>query len=237
MERRDRPIHAMNPSEIRGITFDVGGTLIEPWPSVGHVYAEVAARHGWKDIPPDALNAKFRSAWKTCADFNYTKAGWENLVNQTFAGLGPGPVSFFPELYERFAEPEVWRVYNDVRATLAELRSRGLRLGVISNWDERLPQLLRRLDLEDCFDSFAISCEVGAVKPSAVIFARSSAGLGLPPGSLLHVGDSRELDVHGAKAAGFRAVRIERGEGVVPAGEIRSLRELPAMLAGAISPR
>ena len=30
---------------IQAVTFDVGGTLIRPWPSVGHVYAEVAARH------------------------------------------------------------------------------------------------------------------------------------------------------------------------------------------------
>jgi FMN phosphatase YigB (HAD superfamily) len=54
----------------------------------------------------------------------------------------------------------------------------------------------------------------------------------------MHVGDSFELDVRGARAAGFRAVRIERGEaGVVGPGEIRSLAELPALLEGAISPR
>ncbi len=41
---------------IRAVTFDVGGTLIEPWPSVGHVYAEVAARHGVAAIDVATLN-------------------------------------------------------------------------------------------------------------------------------------------------------------------------------------
>ena len=41
---------------IRAVTFDVGGTLIEPWPSVGHVYAEVAAQHGWAGLSIEALN-------------------------------------------------------------------------------------------------------------------------------------------------------------------------------------
>src|SRR5262245_41287816 len=104
---------------IKAITFDVGGTLIEPWPSVGHVYADVAARHGLKNIAPDSLNVRFKSAWQACRDFDYSRSGWEELVNQTFRGLIPGErVHFFPDLYDRFAEPDAWRVFEDVRPTL-----------------------------------------------------------------------------------------------------------------------
>src|SRR6185436_4079418 len=91
---------------IQAVTFDVGGTLIEPWPSVGHVYAEVAARHGFTALSAESLTARFKAAWRECSDFDYTRAGWENLVNRTFYGLDGGSqrVSFFPDLYERFAE-------------------------------------------------------------------------------------------------------------------------------------
>src|SRR5262245_16330609 len=155
------------PATIQAITFDVGGTLIEPWPSVGHVYAEVAARHGWRDVSPGALTARFKAAWRECTDFDYTRAGWEQLVNRTFHGLiDQERVEFFPELYERFAEPEAWRVFDDARLALAALSALGVRLGAISNWDERLRPLLKKLQLHDCFENIVVSCEVGFAKPS-----------------------------------------------------------------------
>ena len=226
------------PRQIQGVTFDVGGTLIEPWPSVGHVYAEAAARHGWKNISAEDLNARFAAAWRSSIDFDYTRTGWENLVNQTFRGLNPAAdrVPFFAGLYERFAEPEAWHVFEDVRPALDALASQGLRLGVISNWDERLRVLLKRLHLHDYFEAFAISCEVGFTKPSPVIFAHAAVKLGLAPSAILHIGDSLELDVHGATAARFQAAQIDRsGEGRVD--DLHSLAGLPARIVGAISHR
>src|SRR5437762_3763533 len=92
--------------QIEAITFDVGGTLIEPWPSVGHVYAEVAARHGLKNLSPEKLNRQFAAAWGALKNFHHTRDEWAALVDQTFAGLCERPPSgtFFPELYARFAE-------------------------------------------------------------------------------------------------------------------------------------
>jgi putative hydrolase of the HAD superfamily len=226
------------PRGIKGITFDVGGTLIEPWPSVGHVYAEVAAQHGLKAISPEALNIQFKSAWRACRDFDYTRAGWERLVNQTFHGCVPAgeSVDFFPALYDRFAEPEVWRIFEDVRPALEALAPLGLRLGVISNWDERLRPLLRKLHLQNCFETIAISCEIGSPKPSPIIFEHAARGLGLSPDVILHVGDSLEMDVAGAHGAGFHAVQLRR-DLASGAGGIRSLTELPAAIAAPISRR
>jgi putative hydrolase of the HAD superfamily len=221
------------PAAIQGVTFDVGGTLIEPWPSVGHVYAEVAARHGRRNLSVELLNERFAAAWRACVDFDYSRAGWERLVNATFRGLNDAVerVDFFPDLFERFAEPDAWRVFEDVRPALETLASRGLRLGVISNWDDRLRVLLRRLRLHDYFETLAISCEVGFTKPSPVIFEHAAAKLGLPPAAILHVGDSDELDVRGARAAGFRAARIERGGGAPGAIGVRSLAGLATKIA------
>src|ERR1044071_4270728 len=129
----------MSSSEpIRGVTFDVGGTLITPWPSVGHVYADVAARHGMKNISAAILDERFRAAWKASSDFDYTRAGWEKLVERTFHGFANSSfwTNFFSELYERFAEADAWRVFDDVRPTLDALASRGIRLGIVSNRSE-----------------------------------------------------------------------------------------------------
>ena len=73
-------------SSVTAITFDVGGTLIEPWPSVGHAYAEVASRHGI-GIPAEQITQRFIEAWRQRGAFDYTKAGWAALVDKTFAGL------------------------------------------------------------------------------------------------------------------------------------------------------
>ena len=48
---------------VEAITLDVGGTLIEPWPSVGHIYAKVAARHGVQ-AEPEELTRRFVQAWQ-----------------------------------------------------------------------------------------------------------------------------------------------------------------------------
>jgi putative hydrolase of the HAD superfamily len=209
--------------QIQAVTFDVGGTLIEPWPSVGHVYAEVAARHGLKNFSPDQLNARFKTAWRARQTFGHSRNEWDELVTEVFGGATP--TEFFAELYDRFAEPDAWHIYEDVLPALDQLASRKIKLAIISNWDERLRPLLRKLELDQYFATFSISLEVGFPKPSPIIFEHAAKALGLPASSILHVGDSREMDIAGAIAAGFQAIQIHRGQSSSETG-IRSLAEL-----------
>src|SRR5689334_12194190 len=177
-------------SRLRAITFDVGGTLIEPWPSVGHFYAAVAARHGLHNIPVETLNRQFAAAWKNLNAFTYTRSEWHSLVNQTFLGLTQIPVSdnFFSDLYSHFGRAEAWRIFDDVLPALQLLHSHGLKLGIISNWDERLHHLLRRLDLHRFFQTIVVSCEAGACKPSSAIFQQAAQKLALEPREIVHIG-------------------------------------------------
>lgn len=214
---------------IRAITFDVGGTLIQPWPSVGHVYAEVAAKHGVAGLNVEELNTAFKTAWRDADGFDYTRAGWERLVARTFAEWLPNGVPFFGALYERFSEPDVWKVFDDVFATLDQLASAGVLMGVVSNWDDRLRPLLKELALDRFFEAMAISCEVGFPKPSPVIFQCSAEQLGLVPGLILHIGDSIDLDFAGARAAGFRSVHLDRSSAPKSSNEVGSLIELIAL--------
>ena len=98
----------------------------------------------------------------------------------------------------------------DVLPALNELHRLDLKLGVISNWDERLRPLLERLQLAKHFQVVIVSIELGAHKPEPEIFREASKRLGLPPRSILHIGDSELEDYQGAKRAGFDALRIDR---------------------------
>ena len=223
-------------AHITAVTFDAGGTLLKPWPSVGHVYAEVAARHGLERISPHELNRQFAAAWGGLKNFNHGREEWAALVDQTFAGLGEKPPgeTFFSELYDRFTEPEAWHVFEDVLPTLDALAARGINRGVISNWDERLHPLLEKLRLRKYFDAVIISRDIGFPKPSPVIFEQASRKMGVAPQFILHVGDSPEHDLEGAKAAGFEALLLERGRGTECEGRIGSLLELETKLDKAI---
>jgi len=215
------------------VSFDVGGTLIQPWPSVGHIYAEVAARHGWNNLPPETLNQNFAAAWRAKESFQHTQEDWAYLVDQTFAGFCAPPPSqtFFPAIYERFAEATAWRIYDDALPAIEALASKGVLLAVISNWDERLRPLLQQFRLERYFETILVSCEVGFTKPSPVIFQLASRQMGIAPGQILHVGDSLSDDVAGAKAAHFQAVLINRDAGSEAGEWIKSLRDLESLIS------
>ncbi len=86
---------------------------------------------------------------------------------------------------------------------LAGLRSRGLELAVVANWDYALPEFLERIGLAAFFTTVVTSAEAGAAKPDARPFLLALERLGVSPARALHVGDSEE-DEQGAAAAGLR---------------------------------
>jgi putative hydrolase of the HAD superfamily len=221
-------------SAIRAVTFDVGGTLIDPWPSVGHVYAEVAAQHGVGGLDPEDLTRRFAVAWSARERFGYTKPEWAGLVDATFAGLCKRPPSetFFHELYERFAEPGAWRVYDDVLPALTALAESGVKLGIISNWDDRLLPLLNGLGLRGHFAVVIVSCAVGCQKPARQIFEAAAHGLQVEPAGVLHVGDSLGMDFQGARAAGLKAALLKRTAAPALDGRITSLTEVDRLVRG-----
>jgi putative hydrolase of the HAD superfamily len=100
--------------------------------------------------------------------------------------------------------------FADVRPALQSARSRGQRLVVVSNWDVSLHGVLRALGLEPLLDGILTSAEAGARKPSPAIFERALALAGASPGEAIHVGDSLEEDVAGARAAGIEPVLVRR---------------------------
>jgi putative hydrolase of the HAD superfamily len=195
---------------------------------VGHIYAEVAARHGVGGLSAALLNQRFAAAWRAARQFSYSRSDWAGLVDATFRGLTVQSPSqtFFDELYDHFAGPDAWRIFDDVVPALKTLASRGLKLAVISNWDERLRPLLEQLKLAGYFEVIVVSREIGVAKPARAIFQHAIQKLGLPPDNVLHVGDSHSMDLLGARTAGLSALWLNRKSHVAKAGQIKSLREL-----------
>lgn len=108
---------------------------------------------------------------------------------------------------------EGYETYDDARALLPSLRYRGYRVGVVTNsiFPARLIDTkVNELGLAGYFDSIVSSADVGRVKPSPAIFERALAVMGVEAQETLFVGDRVETDIAGARAAGLRAVLLER---------------------------
>ncbi len=215
----------------RAITFDIGGTLIEPWPSVGQVYAGVAADFGVEGIAPGRLTENFFQVWEASPDFDYSRQAWFEIVRLAFGEAAPLlPAEYYPAVYERFARADAWRIYDDVFPALEFLTQRGFQLGVVSNWDERLRPLLTELGLARYFSSLIISCEAGAEKPAARVFRLAAGELGVAADELLHIGDSYAKDIQGARNIGAAGFQVMRSGAANKSWQIRSLDELGALL-------
>lgn len=107
-------------------------------------------------------------------------------------------------------------------ALLARLAGRGLTLGILSNWP-----LAAAIDYyaevhgwTEHLTAIVVSERVGTIKPRVEIFRAAEAALGLPPASLLHVGDDWTADVEGALDAGWHAawVRDRPADTPLPGG-------------------
>ncbi len=213
---------------IQAVTFDVGGTLLRPWPSVGHVYARLAREFGMA-VSPEVLNERFAAAWKAKTEFHHSRQCWKKLVIETFASFGSVSEQMFALIYDAFKSRDVWQVEPDLSMVLTELRKRNLPLGIISNWDERLRPLLDDLDLTGYFNAIVISCEYGQPKPAPGIFQEAARRLNVPVANILHVGDSFEEDIQGAGAAGMQTLQVNSHQERGLKGIIRVLDEQISM--------
>lgn len=120
-----------------------------------------------------------------------------------------------------------FRAYPDSAPALAALRAIGVRCACVSNWDCSLGEVLERCGLAGGLDDVVTSAGAGARKPDPVIFTAALEAAGLGPAEVVHVGDTPEEDVAGARAAGIRVLLLGREGG----GDIASLAEVAARVA------
>jgi putative hydrolase of the HAD superfamily len=118
--------------------------------------------------------------------------------------------------------------FDDARDALLAARARRQRVIVVSNWDVSLLEVLELVGLAPLLHGVVTSAAVGARKPSPAIFEHALALAGTTPDRAVHVGDSLEEDVEGARGCGVSAILLRRDGTPGPAGvaTIASLAQL-----------
>lgn len=205
------------------VFFDAANTLLYPFPSVGAIYAEVAARYG-VNTTAAAVHHAFGHAWsrtQALAQDHPVRYGvgepdgrrfWHTLVHATFVqiALPEDFEAFFDELYWLFAQPTVWRIFPEAMPVLHSLRQQAYIVGVISNWDIRLLDILHGLNLMPYLHHVTVSAIIGWEKPHDAIFQHATEAVSVPRSRALHIGDSLHADVEGAAQAGLQPLWLQR---------------------------
>jgi putative hydrolase of the HAD superfamily len=215
------------------VLLDALGTLVElerPWP---HLVDELAAR-GVVVSEEDARGAMLAEMAYYRA--HHDEAGdWPGLVDlrRRCAGVVQarlGTSLALDDVLEALLAAIRFRAYPEVPGTLARLRADGARLAVVSNWDVSLHHVLERTGLRRLVDAVVVSAELGVAKPDPAIFRAALERLGADADGAMHVGDSLEADVTGARAAGLDAVLVVRNGAVAPEG-VRAVSSLAEIVA------
>ena len=229
---------------IKAVFFDVGNTLVYPDPSVSEVVRQVLRDEGHiHDLSAiDALmplvDQYYEDRYRTDDTFwtseDETSAVWVGMYSLLCRQLGieADAERIARRVYDEFGDPSRWSAYDDVRPAFERLKCRGVRVGLISNWDSRLSGLVAGLGLGGLTDTVVSSAEVGLHKPDPRIFELACERLGVSPQEAAHVGDHHYADVLGASAIGMIPVLIDRHGGEHPGHErfVRSLDALEAVL-------
>jgi FMN phosphatase YigB (HAD superfamily) len=120
-------------------------------------------------------------------------------------------------------------LYPEVLPVLHALKERGLKLGVIGNWEPSLDRLIRAFELDSFIDGVMPSAVAGAAKPDGFFFRRALQELGVPAAEAVHVGPALQADVMGALAAGLGAVWLNR-TGIPTGHEVLTISDLRGLL-------
>ncbi len=222
---------------IKGIFFDAGDTLFEPRETIGATYCRVAEKYG---VHCDVawLNGRFLLAFEDSPPLAFPKVSarerqsreyrwWHRLVQIAFEGLSfPAFDPFFEELYRYFGSASAWVLFPETKAVLSRLKDAGYYLGMISNFDSRLPAICRHLGIADYFNEVTYSSLEGYAKPAPEIFASALKAANLRPAASMHLGDKLENDVQGARQVGMTPILVDRVKGLSGDGQLKVISNL-----------
>jgi putative hydrolase of the HAD superfamily len=205
----------------RAVFFDVGETLVHPFPSFPELFAEVIGREGHHVLADDvqrasrAVSERFSQAsrdderWTTSPE--RSRAFWLSVYELMLESLElPSGDGLRDALYEAFTDRSNYALFDDVRPALERLASEGYALGLISNFEAWLDDLLGDLGVRDAFAVRVISGIEGVEKPDPRIYRMALDRAHLEAGEAAYVGDSPEFDVDPSAAVGMFPVLIDR---------------------------
>ncbi len=220
---------------IQAVLFDLDFTLAKPGPDLGpEGYQRLGRRFGLELEPTLYKEARVKAVegLHKHPDFRHDEEIWVAFTERIIRGMGGDSERAYEcavEMTRAWEHAHNFDLFEDVLPVLADLRERGLKLGLVSNTgrdvDEFLAHHSLRIDV-------ALSSRIhGKVKPHPTIFQAVLDRLGVAAEESAMVGDSPEDDLEGARGLGMRAFLVDR-EGLFPDAEDRlpDLFALPAAL-------
>src|SRR5262245_34893957 len=219
---------------LRAVVFDVDFTLARPGPDLGpEGYRVLGQRYGLELDPGryDEARAAAFAEVKRHPELDHDEEIWVLFTERIIVGMGGAGDTYAcaAEMTRAWERVEHFELYEDALPVLSDLRTRGLRLGLLSNTSRDLDRFVAHHGLE--VDAVLTSRAHGKTKPHETIFRALLERLGVDAGASAMVGDSPEDDIAGAEAIGMRAVLVDRDDRF-PGIEARipSLLALPAAL-------
>ncbi|MER3424478.1 MAG: hydrolase, partial [Nitrospiraceae bacterium] len=184
-----------------------------------------AFKRAFHEAPPPVFAVTDPIEIKRCE-----RLWWFDIVHNVFyrVGMFEGFDDYFEEVFQAFAGPQHWALYPETLDVLKELKEQGLELGIISNFDSRLFNVLRGLGIADLFDTVTISSLAKAAKPAPKIFHAALEKHAVDPDEAAHVGDSIGDDLQGARNAHLIGILIDR-EGRQVNGQARESAQAPTI--------
>jgi len=207
------------PSDRRSLLIDAMGTLVSLEPPAPALRRELRCRFGVEVSLVQAEHAVaaeigyYRAHMQDGHDASSVHALRSRCAEALRAAL---PASDRLRRVDRVSLTQAllaslrFSAFDDARPALEAARHRGERVIVVSNWDASLAEVLERVGLAPLLDGVVTSAAAGARKPQPAIFERALELAGVEAERAMHVGDSLEEDVAGARAAGIEAVWLNR---------------------------
>jgi len=250
---------------LKAIAFDLWETLITDPPEQSRAQErlrlermEAVLRDTGFASTAETLEHAYRATWHRCQELYWSSdrdIPCRRQIEHFLELLELDPSSFdeatldaLEDAYARAAVDILPLPVANAREVIADLKSDGYRLGLISNTGRTpgsaLREILDALDIAPFLDAMVFSNEHGECKPQPSIFETLRAALGVGYDEMLFVGDNLYVDVHGAQRCGMLAVHFippQRGNAVAPTVDhgleiiadavIRDLAELPNVIA------
>lgn len=200
--------------KIKNIIFDVGGTLFEYEPDFLTFYYSTLLKLGFNFSKNHVLKALRLSSdyFYTTATFNpYFEFHVPLWFPIFFNNLGIPPNSInMNNIINAFYKKIQFKIDPQAIYVLKQLKNKGYRLAIISNWDESLKEELDNNNLTELFDVIIISGVVGCEKPSVKLFKICLETLNSQPHECVYIGDTTFMDVIGSKNSGIEPILIDR---------------------------
>lgn len=214
------------PQAIRTLFFDVGFTLLYPFPSDQEICQQVCTRLGLH-LHLDQIARRLVEA----EDFYWQRLRLNRQVWSSDVVIKDFWIHYYMNMLRPFIEEHderrlrqlaealtdeynyhtSWQLYPDVLPTLEALRTSGrYTISAISDWGLSLGPILQRLQLNTYFEHLLVSALIGHAKPSSTLYETALKRSNSIADYSLHIGDSYTLDVLGARAVGMTPVLLDR---------------------------